>query len=543
MTEQNENLDMIREQGKRFAKRRNKQTMKAEIDFINLQLQKTTKRDINAFRAAKNFSELSDDKPASSPTPIKGVTPHEQSYRDIHIKVENPFEYLKIQPVKPIPSTILPSIIHDKPPVEQQTVPQPEPKQNQKHFNFHYPAPQGMPNLNLPANVIRTNAGRGLIPGGKRNKKVVTLRNQLQGTRDVVSIPSSFDWRTHTVGPDDLPALLGVRDQGACGSCYAYAAVGALSSVISIATDGATRLNLSPQDMINCGPSFSDSVLNSSKYASQLQGLIDAGIIPSADWYTLQGCDGGLLVSSMDYLVMVGAPSETDAPATSATTGVLGTCNNSQTLTRYKGSKAVDLTFGAENGFPPYVVNISPGILAQNVENMQLSIMTYGPIIAGFNIYTDFLYYPQISEVYVKRSSFTIGEQTISVVYEGSHAIQIIGWGETTDGSGNPLPYWICQNQWGTDWGIDGGYFYIKRGSNEANIELDAISIQVNPSDLTATGTLYPLSSSTGSAGLAWWAWTLIAIAIAMVIAIVVTVCVIFAPKSGKGKNPKVEVE
>lgn len=43
----------------------------------------------------------------------------------------------------------------------------------------------------------------------------------------------------------------------------------------------------------------------------------------------------------------------------------------------------------------------------------------------------------------------------------GGHAIEIVGWGETTidyQGKKVPLPYWVVKNSWGTDY-QNGGYF------------------------------------------------------------------------------------
>lgn len=49
----------------------------------------------------------------------------------------------------------------------------------------------------------------------------------------------------------------------------------------------------------------------------------------------------------------------------------------------------------------------------------------------------------------------------------GGHAIRILGWG--VDKYTN-TPYWLIANSWNTDWG-DHGYFKIKRGNNECDIE------------------------------------------------------------------------
>jgi C1A family cysteine protease len=61
--------------------------------------------------------------------------------------------------------------------------------------------------------------------------------------------PASFDWRNHTgiVAP--------IKNQGSCGSCYAFASMEALQSAYHIKkgpfTNG-TVLNLAEQQVVDC---------------------------------------------------------------------------------------------------------------------------------------------------------------------------------------------------------------------------------------------------------------------------------------------------
>lgn len=55
----------------------------------------------------------------------------------------------------------------------------------------------------------------------------------------------------------------------------------------------------------------------------------------------------------------------------------------------------------------------------------------------------------------------------------GGHAIRIIGWGVDDN-----IPYWLVANSWGTGWGPYDGYFKIRRGSDECDIESNAIAGQ-----------------------------------------------------------------
>lgn len=399
--------------------------------------------------------------------------------------------------------------------------------------DVHYPISSQNPKLDLEPTAKRIEKGYG----AKFTSKPVLQRFSYlkdKSTYRFNTIPNAFDWRTKT-SSDGKPFLSPVKDQGGCGSCYALATVTAFEARIRIATDGTISEILSPQDMVNCGPSFVSGLLNNPSRQSYLNGLYQSGALAQASWYALEGCNGGLLASAADYIVLEGVPKESDVPYTASD----GTCRDG--LKRFKGYKAYDLVDGIENGFPTYQVTLDPTVQQQNVMNMQMAIMNDGPIVTGLNIYTDFLYYPQITQVYYTQSSFTVGGRTIQTKYEGGHAVAVVGWGETVDGNGQPLPYWICQNQWGTGFGFD-GFFYIKRGVNMANIELYAIAIFPDtPSFFATSGQGQEASFSLANgvlkngdmiAGIPYYWWIVIAFAIAVVVVVVITVSVIYSKKN-----------
>ena len=49
-----------------------------------------------------------------------------------------------------------------------------------------------------------------------------------------------------------------------------------------------------------------------------------------------------------------------------------------------------------------------------------------------------------------------------------NHEMVIVGYGAL-----NNVPYWIVRNTWGTSWG-QSGYVFIKRGTNECGIAVEA---------------------------------------------------------------------
>ncbi len=91
------------------------------------------------------------------------------------------------------------------------------------------------------------------------------------------------------------------------------------------------------------------------------------------------------------------------------------------------------------------------------VERIMEEIMTRGPVQAGFIVWSDFDGYT--GGVYSHKHG--------SGTPEGAHAVKIIGWGVSKENE----DYWLVQNSWGTNWGIEGGFFKIKRGSDECGIE------------------------------------------------------------------------
>ena len=50
-------------------------------------------------------------------------------------------------------------------------------------------------------------------------------------------------------------------------------------------------------------------------------------------------------------------------------------------------------------------------------------------------------------------------------------AVKLIGWGVEPGSNGSrAIPYWTAANSWSPSWG-EGGFFRIRRGTNEALIE------------------------------------------------------------------------
>ncbi len=179
-------------------------------------------------------------------------------------------------------------------------------------------------------------------------------------------VPSAYDWRNASGNNYVTP----VRDQGNCGSCWAFAATAALESKALITFHLAgTDLNLSEQILLSCGGAGS--------------------------------CNGGSPTSASSYFRTTGTYLETCYPYTAQN----GTCNSACSNWQGSAYKLNSWSY-VSSGAPPSAAALKSAIYAN------------GPIVTVFDVYTDF--YSYRSGVY----SYTNGD------YEGGHAVLIVGWND-----------------------------------------------------------------------------------------------------------------
>jgi len=103
-------------------------------------------------------------------------------------------------------------------------------------------------------------------------------------TLSSVGLPTSIDWRDHN-------AVNAVRDQGQCGSCWAFSAVGAMESRSFIkGIDPHGLLALSEQQLVDCaGGSYGNEGCNGGEMNTAFQYAQDFGMMNRTDYpYTAQ---------------------------------------------------------------------------------------------------------------------------------------------------------------------------------------------------------------------------------------------------------------
>jgi C1A family cysteine protease len=176
------------------------------------------------------------------------------------------------------------------------------------------------------------------------------------------AVPSSYDWRTAGM-------VTPVRDQGNCGSCWAFSSVGVLESVNKIKDNNTADLDLSEQIVVSC----------------------DTGN---------EGCNGGYMDAVSDFLKASGTGLESCYPYTATN----GSCSKA-----CADKSAYKVTSWG------YVSTVSP-----DVESIKAALVTCGPLVTTMMVYSDFMYYR--SGIY----KYTSGQ------LEGGHAIILVGYDDAT---------------------------------------------------------------------------------------------------------------
>jgi cathepsin B len=251
---------------------------------------------------------------------------------------------------------------------------------------------------------------------------------------DLSALPVEFDSRTQW---PNCPTIGEVRDQGSCGSCWAFGASEAMSDRICIASNGQQNAHISAEDLVSCCVSCGFGC-NGGYPESAWEFFAHTGLVTGGNYNSNQGCRPYTIPSCEHHV-----------------NGSLPPCSGEGKTPRCSKS--------CESGYTtPYAKDKHFGKSAYSVRNneaqIQTEIMTNGPVEGAFTVYADFPSYK--SGVY----QHTAGDEL------GGHAIKILGWG-VDDGT----KYWLVANSWNEDWG-DKGFFKILRGRNECGIESGVVA-------------------------------------------------------------------
>jgi cathepsin B len=237
-----------------------------------------------------------------------------------------------------------------------------------------------------------------------------------------IKAPASFDSRVQW---PQCVTIKNIRDQSACGSCWAFGAVEAMSDRYCIHL-GMNNLSISAVDLLSCCDECGDGC-DGGYPSSAWQYWVDTGLVPeSCAPYPFPSCDHHV------------PNSRNPCPSNEyPTPGCPSSCSNGD---NWDG----DLHYGGN----AYSVS--------GEADMMTEISTNGPVEVAFDVYEDFLSYK--GGVY----------QHTSGDFLGGHAVKIIGWGVQ-----NGVKYWLVANSWNPTWGLN-GFFMIRKGTDECGIEDEA---------------------------------------------------------------------
>ncbi|CAL8361633.1 unnamed protein product [Merluccius merluccius] len=255
--------------------------------------------------------------------------------------------------------------------------------------------------------------------GGPASRIPVRVRPAplTEGMAKQASLPRSWDWRD-VYGSNYISP---VRNQGACGSCYSFAAMGMLEARIRITTNNSQAPILSPQQVVSC-----------SHYS--------------------QGCDGGFPYLIGKYVQDFGVVEESCLPYE----GEVTLCRIPRSCGRL---------YTAEYSYVGgYYGGCSEAAMMQE-------LLYNGPFAVSFEVYPDFRYYK--GGIY-HHTGLLDATDPFELT---NHAVLLVGYGRCNK---TGQKYWVVKNSWGTAWG-EKGFFRIRRGTDECAIEsigVGAIPIQ-----------------------------------------------------------------
>jgi hypothetical protein len=238
-------------------------------------------------------------------------------------------------------------------------------------------------------------------------------------------LPSSWNWADR----QGKNYLTSVKNQGSCGSCWAFAALGLVEAVYNVEWDKYTLLSVRKtrgregnQDG-NLGPGSSSLAPGLIIQALNYPDLSEQELVSCSP---AGNCDGGWAWKSLDYLQYNGVSPEDCFPYQAADVACLLCADYARRLTKING-------WGWVTQATPQKEKIKAALLE-------------APLILYLDVYSDF---------YAYRSG--VYQPTSSATYEGGHLVVLVGYDETKK-------CWICKNSWGKNWG-EAGYFKIRMGS------------------------------------------------------------------------------
>ncbi|MDM8527296.1 C1 family peptidase [Anaerolineales bacterium HSG24] len=214
-----------------------------------------------------------------------------------------------------------------------------------------------------------------------------------------------------------------VKNQGQCGSCWAFTTAAVMENAI-LAKDKQTT-DLSEQSLVSC---------NTSNYSC------------NGGWFAF-----GYYQDTPYTEFESGVVYENDYPYTAESTSA---CQAGTTVDTNK--KIVSWSYTEYDR----TTNLA------SIDAIKSAISTYGPVASSVCVGNEFYNY-KAGEVFATDETSACGSSKIN------HAIVLVGWDDTKGA-------WLLRNSWGTSWG-DAGYMWIKYGVSSVGFRPAYVVYQADP--------------------------------------------------------------
>jgi len=234
-----------------------------------------------------------------------------------------------------------------------------------------------------------------------------------------MAAPSRVDWSVN--------ATTAIKDQGQCGSCWAFSTTEGVESAIFMAT-GKLPQALSTEELVSC----------------------DKG----ADL----GCNGGDLPTALKYLETNGVASAADYPDHSSKNGKTTKC---------KWDKK---TVATVSSFTYALPACDKGNCdkKEHEETLAAALAQYGPISICLN-----------AGLFNSYTGGVLKEKCSAKANKIDHCVQLVGYDKSP--SNGDEAYWKIRNSWGKSWGED-GFIRIPYGKDNACcVACEAVIISAKP--------------------------------------------------------------
>eukprot|EP01105_Mastigella_eilhardi_P007014 TRINITY_DN18497_c0_g1_i1.p1 TRINITY_DN18497_c0_g1~~TRINITY_DN18497_c0_g1_i1.p1 ORF type:complete len:345 (-),score=123.82 TRINITY_DN18497_c0_g1_i1:123-1157(-) len=230
--------------------------------------------------------------------------------------------------------------------------------------------------------------------------------------REDMGKPEALDWST------DETIVTPVKNQGGCGSCWAFSTVENMEGLNGMAKNPLAGVSLSAQFLVDCSKGCSSEI-----YHNENTTVCNGG------------CGGGWPWTALDDIATASVapvPSWDKYPYT----GIAGKCKKSDdtVAATVSGYRCIGLDkIDNEDEIAEYLARLGPLSIALNAD--------------PFQSYQSGIISPKLC-----------GKKALN------HAVLLVGYG-TEDGQ----DYWKIKNSWGEDWG-EAGYVRVARGKGTCGV-------------------------------------------------------------------------